>query len=104
MLRPHPLPVQRLQHRTGSGNRIADAAVIAYRVLIEFDGRIGHVEEGAFRDRRRDNAHTLDGWVTLRFGWADVTADPCGVAAEIARLLTLRGWPGPFSPCPNCCV
>ena len=104
VLRPHHLPIPRLQHRTGSGHRIADAAVIAYRVLIEFDGRTGHVEEGAFRDRRRDNAHTLDGWVTLRFGWADVTADPCGVAAEIARLLTLRGWPGPFSPCPNCCT
>lgn len=102
VLRPHGLPITRLQHRTGSGRRIADAAVPAQRVLIEFDGRVGHVEEGAFRDRRRDNAHTLDGWVTLRFGWADVTEDPCAVAAEIAALLTLRGWTGSMTCCPRC--
>jgi very-short-patch-repair endonuclease len=102
VLRPHGLPGVRLQHRTGTGNRVADAAVEAHRVLIEFDGRVGHVEEGAFRDRHRDNAHTLDGWVTLRFGWSDVSADPCGVAAQIARLLLARGWPGPFRTCPRC--
>ncbi|MFZ0159638.1 MAG: type IV toxin-antitoxin system AbiEi family antitoxin domain-containing protein [Kineosporiaceae bacterium] len=102
VFRPHGLPAVRLQHRTGSGNRIADAAFVAYRVLIELDGRVGHVEEGAFRDRTRDNVHTLDGWATLRFGWFDITAAPCAAAAQIGHLLTVRGWPGPFTPCPRC--
>lgn len=58
VIRPHGLPSVQWQYRTGSGRRIADAAVVAYRVLIEFDGRLGHVAEGAFRDRNRDNDHT----------------------------------------------
>ncbi len=102
VFRPHGLPLVRLQHRTGSGNRITDAAFTEYGVLVELDGRVGHVEEGAFRDRNRDNVHTLDGWVTLRFGWSDVSAEPCAAAAQIARLLTLRGWQGAFTLCPRC--
>jgi very-short-patch-repair endonuclease len=102
VFRPHGLPRVRLQHRTGSRNRVADAAVAEYGVLIELDGRVGHVEEGAFRDRSRDNDHTLDGWVTLRFGWSDLAADACAVAAQIGRLLVIRGWPGPFTRCPRC--
>ena len=102
VFRPHGLPMPTLQHRTGTGNRVADAAIPAYRLLIEFDGRLGHVEEGSFRDRLRDNAHTLDGWITLRFGWADVLADPCGVAAMIAQALHLLGWTGEITRCPRC--
>ncbi len=102
VIRPHGLPITRLQHRVGSRGRIVDAAVAEFGVLIEFDGRIGHVEEGAFRDRGRDNAHTLEGWVTLRFGWTEVTGDPCSVAAETAALLGLRGWTGALVRCPRC--
>ncbi len=102
VFRPHGLPGVRLQHRTGSGRRVADAAIVEYRLLIEFDGRTGHAEEGAFRDRSRDNEHTLDGWITLRFGWSDVGSDPCGVAVQIAELLTRLGWRGELRRCPRC--
>ncbi|MFN8080464.1 MAG: DUF559 domain-containing protein [Kineosporiaceae bacterium] len=102
VFRPHGLPMPTLQHRTGTGNRVADAALPSYRLLIEFDGRLGHVEEGSFRDRLRDNAHTLDGWITLRFGWSDVLADPCGVARMIAQALHRLGWTGGLTRCPRC--
>ncbi len=102
VFRPHGLPRVRLQFRPGSANRLVDGAIVAYLVLIELDGRLGHAEEGAFRDANRDNAHTLDGWITLRFGWFDITGDPCGMAGQIARLLTLRGWPGSLRRCPRC--
>ncbi len=101
VLRPHGLPTHGFQHRTGAG-RVADLAFPEFLLLIEFDGRIGHVEEGAFRDRRRDNSHALIGWTTLRFGWSDVVGDPCGVAAQIAAALIERGWPGPLDRCPRC--
>lgn len=103
VLRPHGLPRFRLQQRTGVGGRMADAAFVEFGVLIEFDGRIGHSEEGAFRDMDRDNVHVLDGWVTLRFGWSDVVNRPCAVAAQIARLLQQRGWSGTLARCPRCC-
>ena len=31
----------------------------------------------------RDNQHRLQGYTTLRFGWAEVTGDPCAVAAQV---------------------
>jgi very-short-patch-repair endonuclease len=92
----------RLQYRPGGGNRIVDAAIVEFGILIELDGRVGHVEEGAFRDRVRDNAHVLDGWITLRFGWFDIIADPCAVAAQIAALMRQRGWSGALRRCPDC--
>lgn len=45
-----------------------------------------------FRDTDRDNAATLTGAATLRFGWMAVVGQPCGVAAQVATLLRLRGW------------
>ncbi len=102
VFRPHALPAVTMQYRTGSGRCTADAAIPAYRLLIEFDGRVGHVAEGAFRDRARDNQHALDGWLTLRFGWSDVAGDPCAVAAQIGEMLISLGWPGPFQSCRRC--
>jgi very-short-patch-repair endonuclease len=103
VLRPHGLPRVQLQRRTGARGRVADAAFVEFGVLVEFDGRIGHAEEGAFRDMERDNLHVLDGWVTLRFGWWDVVNRPCAVAAQIARLLQQRGWSGALAACARCC-
>ncbi len=97
----HGLPEVTYQAPIGGG-RVADALFERFGVVVELDGRVGHVEEGAFRDRERDNAHTVAGLVTLRFGWWDVVDDPCGVAAQIRTVLASRGWvPGP-NPCPGC--
>jgi hypothetical protein len=39
----------------------------------------------------------------LRYGWRDVVGDPCGVAAQVAVLLTARGWSGTPQPCGATC-
>jgi hypothetical protein len=82
-----------------------DALFSAFGVVIELDGRLGHVGEGAFRDMRRDNAAVGRGEVVLRYGWADVAGRPCMVAAEIAATLRRQGWNGRGRPCsPRCGV
>ncbi len=54
------------------------------------------------RDSRRDNAALLDGEVTLRYGWADVTERSCLVAWEVAASSCARGWSGQPRRCPRC--
>ena len=103
--RPHGLPAATRQQRsTRAGLRWRDDnAYEQQRVLVELDGRLGHIGEGAFRDRSRDNGALLDGWVTLRFGWQDVTQRPCRVAADVAKVLRDRGWNGRARRCgPRC--
>lgn len=103
--RPHGLPTPRRQRRSTRAGRQwrDDNAYEEQRVLVELDGQLGHVGEGAFRDRSRDNGALLDGWVTLRFGWQDVTQRPCLVASDVARVLRTRGWRGRARSCgPRC--
>jgi very-short-patch-repair endonuclease len=56
---------------------------------VELDGHI-HAGE-RLRDARRDNAALLDGEVTLRYGWRDVTERSCRVAWEVAAILRAQG-------------
>lgn len=100
--RSHGLPRGLRQFRVPGTDRIADVAHEAFALLIELDGRIGHVEEGMWRDRRRDNAHAITGWLTLRFGWWDVVNTPCAVAGQIAGVLRARGWRGQLRCCAAC--
>ncbi len=110
--RRHGLPPMRQQLRLASpepragGQRVSfvDVAYEAQCVLVELDGRLGHAGEGAFRDRRRDNANTLAGWTTLRFGWHDVVGDPCGVAADVRTALALGGWREAAKKLTACCT
>lgn len=102
VLQAHGLPTGSRQMRVSTTGYVTDFAFTEYGLLIEVDGRIGHVEEGAWRDRRRDNAHALAGWTTLRFGWAEVTTCPCELAAQVAAVLRARGWPGEISRCTRC--
>ncbi|WP_051425854.1 type IV toxin-antitoxin system AbiEi family antitoxin domain-containing protein [Jiangella gansuensis] len=102
--RAHGLPAGSRQRRV-AGHRVIwiDVDYERYGVRVELDGRVGHVGEGRFRDRRRDNRATVDGHATLRYGHADVFGDPCGVAAEQARVLRARGWTGAVLACgPDC--
>lgn len=102
--RAHGLPTGDRQVRV-AGARVVwvDVDLDAFDLRIELDGRLGHVEEGAFRDRRRDNRATLGGKATLRYGHADVFGDPCSVAGEVSDVLRARGWTGKARPCgPNC--
>ncbi len=104
--RRHGLPRARRQKRY-VGQRVVrvDAEIESARLRVELDGRTGHVEEGAFRDRRRDNGATVDGQATLRYGAAELFGTPCEVAAEVARVARTRGWAGQPRPCgPGCAV
>lgn len=71
-------------------------------LIIELDGRLGHEGLGRFRDMARDNHHLVHGRPTMRYGWPDVTEQPCEVARQIAAVLLRLGWAGPLLSCPRC--
>ena len=94
--RAHCLPRAIRQVRVVRGRRTAyrDAFYKRYRVVVELDGRLAHPGDARWSDIRRDNAAAADGGITLRYGWSDVTAHPCRVAGELARVMVQRGWVG----------
>ena len=71
-----------------------------YATIVELDGlaRLRRI----LRDMRRDNTALLEGLVSLRFGWPDVTEHPCRVAWQVAAVLVARGWSGLPTRCPRC--
>ena len=74
-----------------------------YGVVVELDGRAYHPDEARWRDMSRDNASVLDGRRVLRFGWADVAAQPCTVATQVATVLRAGGWRGAPRRCAPTC-
>jgi len=102
--RAHGLPDgERQAHRLAAGrSQWTDVRYSAFAMLVELDGRVGHVEDGQVRDHRRDNLSTEAGYPTLRYGWADVYARSCDVAAQVARVLRQRGWKGRLATCARC--
>jgi len=104
--RPHGLPRARRQRITviGGRRRRTDNEYEPFGVVVELDGRVGHEGDGVFRDRTRDNDTTIGGKVTLRFGWADVDAQACEVAQDVAGLLWSRGWRGKLKRCGAGCT
>lgn len=104
--RAHGLPAgTRQRHRkAGAKSQWIDVEYGHLAVRVELDGRVGHVEDGMFRDRRRDNASALEGFATLRFGWVDVYHDACATAVQTATVLTRRGWTGTPKRCGAACI
>jgi hypothetical protein len=104
--RAHGVPPGQRQARGGGRHVIwIDVAYPEFGLRVELDGRLGHVEDGRFRDRRRDNGGVLNGQATLRYGWAEVFGTPCEVAAEQAQVLAMRGWQGRPRGCgPGCAI
>lgn len=72
-----------------------------FQLIVELDGRLGHE---LHRDHRRDNASTVLGYSSLRYGWVAVTTTPCAVAAEVAATLTRHGWRGQPQACGPLCT
>lgn len=83
--------------------RYFDARYPHWRLRVELEGLAFHPAERAHVDQARDNAAVLVGDVVLRYGWRQVVGEPCTVAAQVAAVLTLRGWPGSITACgPRC--
>jgi hypothetical protein len=104
--RPHRLPRPVRQARVVRGGRACylDNFYPEYLVCTELDGRAAHPIGERWRDYRRDNAGATDGIITLRYGWSDITGQPCQVAAQVAAVLTQRGWPGSARRCGSACT
>jgi hypothetical protein len=103
--RPHGLPAgtrQRLVLRD-QRRQYSDVAYDEYATIVELDGRVAHPESSRHLDIARDNANLADGWVTLRYGWAEVSEKSCEIAAQLAVTLRRRGWPGPLRRCGPAC-
>jgi len=103
--RSHGLPrgERNLAEPVAGARWYRDVRYRGWRVLVELDGRGAHPPEGAFRDRRRDNRAARGGEVALRYGWREVVAAPCEMAAEVATVLRAQGWAGTPQPCGAAC-
>jgi hypothetical protein len=99
--RPHRLPVPTRPYRLPSG-AVTDGAYQQFRVLLELDGRRYHDGERRFRDWRRDNLSSEDGWLTLRYGWHDTVVESCETAGNVFRVLRRRGYTGQPARCTRC--
>ncbi len=102
--RPHALPrgTRQALVRRRRRTEYRDVLYDAYRVAVELDGRAAHPGDTRWHDIRRDNAAAADGVLTLRYGWADVSRNPCSVASQVAQALRLRGYTG-ARPCSAGC-
>ena len=92
--RAHGLPRGDRQVRRDGVRRYDDVKYKKYRTRVELDGQAAHPDHARWRDRRRDNAATVEGDRNLRYGLGDVDEYPCAVAAEVAEVLHQEGWPG----------
>jgi very-short-patch-repair endonuclease len=103
--RPHDLPTAHRQARIRqhSGTKYLDNLYEPYRVCVELDGTAAHPADEQWRDKRRDNANTVSGILTLRFGLLDLGERRCETASAVAILLRSRGWTGPPRACGRGC-
>ncbi|GLY33636.1 hypothetical protein [Kineosporia sp. NBRC 101731] len=104
--RAHRLPRgvrNQLELSIDGRRRYRDVRYEKWLLVVELDGREAHPVDEAFRDLRRDNAVVAGGEVVLRYGWRDVTAHSCEVAAQVAAVLAVAGWRGSPSLCGASC-
>lgn len=81
----------RLEMNAAVGPFVCDFVDRRSRTIVEVDGREFHSAAAVFsKDRRRQNALILDGWLVLRYSAFDVLTAPDDVAAEIASVVRRR--------------
>jgi predicted transcriptional regulator of viral defense system len=104
--RPHLLPrgARQARARLGGGIIYRDVLYEQYALAVELDGRAAHPGDQRWPDIQRDNAAAASGILTLRYGWFDVSERPCQVAAQVAQVLRLRGYPLAHGCSPSCPV
>jgi hypothetical protein len=104
--RAHHLPRSRRQVRRAERgpSRYDDVRYLRYRTRVELDGRAAHPDHERWRDMRRDNDAVVAGDRVLRYGFADLRAAPCHIAAQVASVLQAGGWRGRPRACdrPDC--
>lgn len=81
--RAHDLPRSVRQVRRATG-QYDDVRYPEYGVRVELDGRAAHPQHLRWRDMHRDNLAALEDDHVLRYGYVDVAAHPCQVAAQVA--------------------
>ena len=107
--RAHGLPRAHRQvpRRTANGHEFRDVEYLAYGLVVELDGRLGHdswAAQGRDADRDLDDL-ALGGKETARLRWKQVYGTSCRTAVRIALILRRRGWDGTPTPCgPDCPV
>jgi phage gp36-like protein len=103
--RAHRLPVGERQapgRQQGRGV-FRDIEYRKYRVLVELDGQASHLDEQRWQDKHRDNAAAADGYISLRYGWADIHERACETATQVAAVLSRQGWAGTPRRCGPAC-
>ncbi len=81
----------RLEMNAAVGPYVCDLVDRRSRTIIEVDGREFHSAAEVFsKDRRRQNALALDGWLVPRYSAFDVLAAPDSVGNEIASVIRRR--------------
>lgn len=101
----HGLPTPERQAPTTVGRKgFRDTEYIAYGVIVELDGVLGHTDRTSRdRDLERDlDAAVGTNRITVRLGSGQVLKRPCTTARKLAVLFQTRGWPGTFQRCANC--
>ncbi|MFI5625430.1 hypothetical protein ACIA03_18330 [Nocardioides sp. NPDC051685] len=105
--RPHGLPTgkRQVQRAAPNGNQFRDVEYVAYGLVVELDGALGHE---SWRDQGRDADRDLDdlarvGSVTARLRWHQVFDTPCRTAARIGKILVRGGWQGAVQRCRDGC-
>jgi hypothetical protein len=78
--------------RRGARTAYRDVLYDEVSPVVEFDGRIAHPGDSRWSDVWRDNAAAADGLITLRYGYRDLAANPCLVAAQVSEVLRRKGW------------
>jgi hypothetical protein len=104
--RPHALPrgIRQARVRRSGRTQYRDVLYEEYDLAVELDGQAAHPGDTRWLDIRRDNAAAVDGVLTLRYGWLDVSQHPCLVAAQIVQVLRRNGYVGGRGCSPTCPV
>ncbi|MFN8099387.1 MAG: hypothetical protein U0Q21_14005 [Dermatophilaceae bacterium] len=104
--RPHGIPPATRQVPTvirGRGRRY-DLDWEEARLCVELDGLLFHTAATALADRQKINAAARRRRTHLRFGWLEITGDPCAAAAELVAAALGNGARWPVRGCrrPGC--
>jgi hypothetical protein len=103
--RRHGLPASERQAPGTAGRHrvFRDVRYARYRVVVELDGKASHPDEQRWKDKHRDNAAAADGWLSLRYGWADIHERACQTSLQVATVLARQGWTGTMRRCGPAC-